>query len=71
MNAPNAGIMELLARFERLHPKAIDLSLERIHRLLHALGDPHLSTPPVIHVAGTNGKGSVLLICANPGGRGP
>lgn len=41
-----------------LHPKGFDLSLGRIERLLHALGDPHLKLPPVIHVAGTNGKGS-------------
>jgi dihydrofolate synthase/folylpolyglutamate synthase len=42
-----------------LHPKGLDLSLDRITRLLAALGDPHLKLPPVIHVAGTNGKGSV------------
>ncbi len=48
----------LLARFEKLHPKSIDLSLGRVERLLHALGDPHRRIPPVIHVAGTNGKGS-------------
>ncbi len=50
----------LLARFEKLHPKSIDLSLGRVERLLHALGDPHRRLPPVIHVAGTNGKGSVV-----------
>lgn len=49
-----------LERFLALHPKLIDLSLGRIERLLHALGDPHLSLPPVIHVAGTNGKGSTV-----------
>ena len=42
-----------------LHPKGFDLSLDRITRLLAALGNPHLRLPPVIHVAGTNGKGSV------------
>jgi dihydrofolate synthase / folylpolyglutamate synthase len=42
----------------QLHPKGFDLSLERVTRLLHVLGDPHLKLPPVIHVAGTNGKGS-------------
>ena len=47
-----------LARLSRLHPKKIDLSLGRIERLLAALGDPHLDLPPVIHLAGTNGKGS-------------
>lgn len=49
-----------LERFLALHPKLIDLSLGRIERLLHALGDPHLALPPVIHVAGTNGKGSTV-----------
>ncbi|MGR6467460.1 bifunctional folylpolyglutamate synthase/dihydrofolate synthase [Rhizobium sp. PAMB 3182] len=42
-----------------LHPKGFDLSLDRITRLLDRLGNPHLKMPPVIHVAGTNGKGSV------------
>ncbi|WP_193227724.1 bifunctional folylpolyglutamate synthase/dihydrofolate synthase [Aureimonas psammosilenae] len=42
------------------HPKGYDLSLERIRRLLARLGDPHLALPPVIHVAGTNGKGSTV-----------
>jgi len=50
----------LLARFESLHPKSIDLSLGRVERLLRALGDPHRRMPPVVHVAGTNGKGSVV-----------
>jgi len=60
MTASEPGIAELLARFERLHPKVIDLSLHRIERLLTALGNPHERMPPVIHVAGTNGKGSVV-----------
>ncbi len=47
-----------LDRLQRLYPKLIDLSTERLLRLLRALGDPHLRLPPVIHVAGTNGKGS-------------
>ncbi|MFS8114658.1 bifunctional folylpolyglutamate synthase/dihydrofolate synthase [Rhizobium jaguaris] len=42
-----------------LHPKGFDLSLDRITRLLDILGNPHKKLPPVIHVAGTNGKGSV------------
>jgi dihydrofolate synthase / folylpolyglutamate synthase len=50
----------LLARFETLHPKSIDLSLGRVERLLDALGNPHRRLPPVVHVAGTNGKGSVV-----------
>jgi dihydrofolate synthase / folylpolyglutamate synthase len=50
----------LMARFLALHPKKIDLSLSRMEEILPALGDPHLMTPPVIHVAGTNGKGSTI-----------
>ena len=50
----------LLTRFEKLHPKIIDLSLGRVERLLGALGNPHRRLPPVIHVAGTNGKGSAV-----------
>jgi dihydrofolate synthase/folylpolyglutamate synthase len=49
----------ILQRMLALHPKKIDLVLHRILRLLHQLGDPHLRMPPTIHVAGTNGKGSV------------
>lgn len=43
-----------------LHPKVIDLSLERMHRLLDLLGNPETKLPPVVHVAGTNGKGSTI-----------
>src|ERR687898_510574 len=50
----------LIARFLALHPKSIDLSLGRIERLLAALGHPERRLPPVIHVAGTNGKGSTI-----------
>ncbi|AVA19717.1 bifunctional folylpolyglutamate synthase/dihydrofolate synthase [Rhizobium sp. CB3171] len=46
-----------------LHPKGFDLSLDRITRLLDILGNPHKKLPPVIHVAGTNGKGSVTAFC--------
>ena len=49
---------ELLADLKRLHPKLIDLSLGRIERLLDKLGNPERRLPPVIHIAGTNGKGS-------------
>jgi len=49
-----------LERLSRLHPKTIDLSLGRIEGLLEKLGNPHLTLPPVVHVAGTNGKGSVV-----------
>src|ERR1700744_3166670 len=48
----------ILARLLELHPKKIDLALARVLRLLHELGDPQLNLAPVIHVAGTNGKGS-------------
>ena len=50
----------IMARFLALHPKLIDLSLGRLERLLAALGEPHKKLPPVIHVAGTNGKGSTV-----------
>ena len=50
----------ILKRLELLHPKKIDLSLDRLRRLLEKLDNPHLKLPPVIHVAGTNGKGSVI-----------
>jgi dihydrofolate synthase/folylpolyglutamate synthase len=50
----------ILKRLLALHPKIIDLSLERMWRLLKRLGDPQERLPPVIHIAGTNGKGSTL-----------
>src|SRR5512134_3573210 len=50
----------LLERLKQLHPQSIDLSLGRIERLLAALGHPEEKLPPVLHVAGTNGKGSFL-----------
>jgi dihydrofolate synthase/folylpolyglutamate synthase len=48
----------ILARMMALHPKVIDLTLDRVWRLLDALGNPQKDLPPVIHIAGTNGKGS-------------
>ena len=51
---------ELIARLSSLHPKRIDLSLDRMHRLLEQLDHPERKLPPVIHVAGTNGKGSTI-----------
>ena len=48
----------LLQRMMAFHPKIIDLTLDRVHRLLAALDHPERCLPPVIHVAGTNGKGS-------------
>jgi len=49
---------KVLARLYRLHPKKIDLSLDRMERLLARLDHPERKLPPVIHIAGTNGKGS-------------
>ena len=51
---------DILRRLLLLHPKLIDLSLDRVRRLLSALGEPQDRLPPVIHVAGTNGKGSTI-----------
>jgi len=51
---------KLLQELINLHPKYIDLSLNRLLKLLKKLNDPHLSLPPIIHIAGTNGKGSTL-----------
>ncbi|MED6309321.1 MAG: folylpolyglutamate synthase/dihydrofolate synthase family protein [Pseudomonadota bacterium] len=50
----------ILERLLRLHPKKIDLSLDRVLHLLDRLGRPHEKLPPVVHVAGTNGKGSSI-----------
>jgi dihydrofolate synthase/folylpolyglutamate synthase len=50
----------VLERVMRLHPKIIDLELSRVERLLKLVGHPERNLPPVIHVAGTNGKGSVI-----------
>src|ERR1051325_3990002 len=50
----------IVARLLALHTKKIDLSLDRVWRILKRLGDPHTRLPPVIHVAGTNGKGSTI-----------
>ena len=60
LNRPAAvnRIEPIVARLHALHPRLIDLSLERLQRLLAALGHPERRLPPVIHVAGTNGKGS-------------
>jgi dihydrofolate synthase / folylpolyglutamate synthase len=50
---------QLLAELKLLHPQLIDLSLGRVERLLAKLGNPHKRLPPCVHIAGTNGKGSV------------
>ena len=55
-----APIDAMLARLLALHPKRIDLGLERMTRILAALDHPERHLPPVIHVAGTNGKGSTV-----------
>jgi dihydrofolate synthase/folylpolyglutamate synthase len=54
------SIDSIVARLTELHPKRIDLSLDRMWRILEALGHPEHRLPPVIHVAGTNGKGSTI-----------
>lgn len=60
LDAPDAASDEVLARLMRLHPKVIDLSLGRTQDLLDRLGRPQDRLPPVVHVAGTNGKGSTI-----------
>jgi dihydrofolate synthase/folylpolyglutamate synthase len=55
-----ASVGAVAARLLALHPKRIDLSLGRIERLLAALDHPERRLPPLIHVAGTNGKGSTI-----------
>ncbi len=60
-SAPASAASDVvLERLSRLHPKVIDLSLGRIERLLGKLGNPERKLAPVIHVAGTNGKGSTV-----------
>ncbi len=58
--AARSPLDEMLRRLEGLHPRVIDLFLGRIERLLAALGHPERRLPPVVHVAGTNGKGSTI-----------
>ena len=59
VSAAEQEINALLA----LHPKGFDLSLGRITRLLERLRNPQEKLPPVIHIAGTNGKGSTSAFC--------
>ena len=56
---------QLLKEFINLHPKYIDLSLNRLENLLKKLGNPEHNLPPTIHIAGTNGKGSTLSFIKN------
>ncbi|MGF9566351.1 folylpolyglutamate synthase/dihydrofolate synthase family protein [Neorhizobium sp. JUb45] len=60
--APSEAAKEI-ERLMTLHPKGFDMSLDRVLRVLEVLGNPHLKLPKVIHVAGTNGKGSVTAFC--------
>ena len=55
-----AEVDAALAAMAALHPKKIDLGLDRIQRVLQALGNPQDRLPPVVHIAGTNGKGSTI-----------
>jgi dihydrofolate synthase / folylpolyglutamate synthase len=57
---PASPLGEVIARLSVLHPVKIDLSLDRMHRVLARLDHPERKLPPVIHVAGTNGKGSTI-----------
>ena len=58
MSHVNGRIEPIIDRLHSLHPRLIDLSLDRLLRLLATLGHPEQRLPPVIHVGGTNGKGS-------------
>lgn len=64
ISARRQALDDALERLARLHPQKIDLSLGRLQRLLTALGSPQDVLPPVIHVAGTNGKGSTCAFLA-------
>ena len=66
----STGSDAILTRMMALHPKIIDLVLDRVWRLLDALDNPQDRLPPVIHIAGTNGKGSTQAMIA-PGSRPP
>lgn len=60
MPDPRQSVEQALASLTALHPRKIDLGLDRIETVLKKLGDPHLRLPPTIHIAGTNGKGSTI-----------
>lgn len=60
MTAPTSDA--ILTRMMALHPKVMDLTLDRVWRLLAGLDNPQDALPPVIHIAGTNGKGSTLAM---------
>jgi len=58
-------LKKLLDQLTKLYPKYIDLSLDRMRNLLNKIDNPHLKLPPIIHIAGTNGKGSTLSYIKN------
>ncbi len=58
----NKQIEDILKSFFLLHPNNIDLSLGRIKKLLQKLDNPHKKIKNIIHIAGTNGKGSIATI---------
>ena len=65
MPVPSESTAVLVGQINKLHPKLIDLGLERTIQLSEACGAPHKKLPPVIHIAGTNGKGSVsAFLCS-------
>ncbi len=59
---PEAILQALSGAGLKRFPRKIDLGLDRILAVLSRLGDPHLRLPPVVHVAGTNGKGSTVAM---------
>ena len=61
----NNQFLERLEKLTSKYPKVIDLSLNRMHKLLDKLDNPHLKLPPTIHVAGTNGKGSTCSVISS------
>ena len=62
MSTQTLGSDTILERMMSLHPKIIDLTLDRMMRLLARMGHPERSLPPVVHIAGTNGKGSTTAM---------
>ena len=61
-DTPSSQLSSALDRLTQLHPKLIDLGLERTIDLSERMGSPHLSLPPTFHLAGTNGKGSTAAL---------
>ena len=59
-DASTRNLAPALERLKRFHPAGMALTLDRIYRLLDALGNPEKNLPPVFHVGGTNGKGSTV-----------